>query len=128
MEVFKVGIADMKVATNPATIITIGLGSCVAIALHDTTTKVGALIHIMLPASIEVKNKSNKAKFADTAIPVALDKMIRLGANRRSIVAKITGGARMFSFKGDNQPSVGTRNIEAVKIALKMEKIRLKAE
>ncbi len=129
MGVLKVGIADLKVASNPATLITIGLGSCVAIALHDASAKIGALIHIMLPESQEVKNRENKAKFADTAIPLALQKMERFGAKKSHIRAKIAGGAHMFSFADDNgKMSVGDRNVESVKIALKAEGISVRAQ
>lgn len=127
-EPIKVGIADLKVATNPATMVTIGLGSCVAVALLDVTAKVGALIHIMLPDSEEVKNRENKAKFANTAIPLAVKNMVRFGATKSRIIAKIAGGAHMFSFAGDDKMSVGDRNVEAVKIALKNEGIKLRAE
>lgn len=125
MEVIKVGIADLKVAKNPGVLITIGLGSCVGIALHDKVNKVGGLIHIMLPKSTEVKARDNKAKFPDTAIPLALEKMEKLGAKKVNITAKIAGGARMFSFVTTDVMNVGERNVEATKEVLSQLKIKI---
>ncbi len=50
-EQMKVGIADYKIGTSPQKLITLGLGSCVGIALYDKVKKVGGLSHIMLPDS-----------------------------------------------------------------------------
>ena len=125
MEVIKVGIADLKVAKNPGVLVTIGLGSCVGIALYDKVNKVGALIHIMLPKSTEVKAKDNKAKFADTSIPVALNEMEKMGAKKSNITAKIAGGARMFSFVTTDVMNVGDRNVVATKDVLKEHGIKL---
>ena len=57
-----------------------------------------------------------------------IDELLRLGADRKRIIAKVVGGAQMFSFLGSDIMNVGDRNIKAVKEILKKEKIRLKAE
>ena len=67
-EVIKVGMADLNICKAPDTITTLGLGSCIGIALLDPVTKIGGLAHIMLPDSTKMKNNSNIAKFADTGI------------------------------------------------------------
>ena len=67
-KIIKVGMADLKVAKAPDILTTLGLGSCVGIALYDNVAKIGGLAHIMLPDSTQIKNNSNVAKFADTAI------------------------------------------------------------
>ena len=64
----KVGMADLKVCVSPDSVITLGLGSCVGIALRDPVTKIGGLAHIMLPDSTSIRNNSNIPKFADTGI------------------------------------------------------------
>ena len=114
-KVIKVGMADLSIAKEPDILTTLGLGSCVGIALYDPSTKIGGLAHIMLPDSKQIKNNENKAKFADTAIQVLLDAMIKEGARRNRIVAKIAGGAHMFEFKNmDDMMRIGTRNVSAV--------------
>ena len=129
MEQLKVGMADYKVCTTPNTLITLGLGSCVGITLYDKVYKVAGLAHIMLPSSLEIKNNSNKAKFADTAIDEMIKDMILLGAKKRNLVAKLAGGAQMFSFSTKNDIlRVGERNSEACKLKLKEVGIRIIAE
>ena len=114
--VVKVGMADLNIAKEPDILTTLGLGSCVGIALYDSSIRLGGLAHIMLPDSTQIKNNSNKAKFADTAIKVLIDQMISQGAQKSRLVAKIAGGAQMFDFKNmDDTMRIGTRNVMAVK-------------
>jgi chemotaxis protein CheD len=127
--VIKVGMADLKVTRAPDSLQTCGLGSCVGICLWDTVTKVAGMAHIMLPDSKQSKSQGNKAKFADTAVPLLIEMMVAMGANKTRLVAKIAGGAQMFTFYGKNDiMRIGERNTEAVKSALEKEKIRLLAQ
>ena len=50
-ECIKVGMADLKVCISPDSVTTLGLGSCVGIAIRDPITKIGGLAHVMLPDS-----------------------------------------------------------------------------
>ncbi|MCD7835338.1 MAG: chemotaxis protein CheD [Lachnospiraceae bacterium] len=130
-EIIKVGMADLKTCVSPDGITTLGLGSCVGIALRDPVTKIGGLAHIMLPDSSAIRNsQQNIAKFADTGIEELVRQMVALGANRTRIVAKIAGGATMFKFEGSTNSTmqVGQRNSEAVKAKLGKMKIQLLAE
>lgn len=128
-ELIKVGMADYKVGKNPSSLISYGLGSCVGIALYDPITKVGGLAHIMLPDSTQARSAENPAKFADTALPRMLDDMIRLGASKTRIIAKIAGGAQMFTFANATDiMRVGERNTEAVRIVLNKIDIRIVSE
>ncbi|GMQ62776.1 chemotaxis protein CheD [Vallitalea maricola] len=113
-EKIKVGMADLNVCASPGILTTLGLGSCVGIVLYDPIKKVGGLAHIMLPDSTQIKNNSNLAKFADTGIKKLIDDMTKLGANKNRLVAKLAGGAQMFSFKSSNDlMRIGERNVEA---------------
>ena len=127
--IIKVGMADLNTAKSPEIITTLGLGSCIGIALFDPTTKIGGLAHIMLPDSHALKNNSNIAKFADTGIEDLVKKMVLLGANRTRIVAKIAGGARMFEMSGlSDIGNIGLRNAEASRKKLKDLGISLLSE
>ncbi|KAB2952985.1 chemotaxis protein CheD [Heliorestis acidaminivorans] len=130
MAVIKVGIADLNVAAYPDTITTLGLGSCVGVTLYDSTTKIAGLAHVMLPSTELSKTAVvNKAKFADSALPELVDRMLKKGAVARRIKAKMAGGAQMFQFKDSTgQKSIGDRNIEACKMALRKLGIPLVAE
>lgn len=111
VKTIKVGMADLNIAEEPDTLITLGLGSCVGIALYDPISKVGGLAHIMLPDSTQIKNNTNLAKFADTGITLLIDKMTRLGARKSRLVAKLAGGAQMFDFKQTSDVMrIGYRN------------------
>lgn len=127
-EVIKVGMAELKVATAPNSLMTLGLGSCVGVAIYDPVAQIGGLVHVMLPDSTQIKHNSNKAKFADTGIKELVEQLIEAGANKRKMVAKIAGGAQMFQFKQmDSALYIGMRNTEAVKENLKQYNIPLLA-
>ncbi|MBE5873895.1 MAG: chemotaxis protein CheD [Lachnospiraceae bacterium] len=114
-EIIKVGMADLKTCVSPDGVTTLGLGSCVGIALRDPVTKIGGLAHIMLPDSTAIRNSSqNIAKFADTGIVELVSQMEKLGASRARMEAKIAGGATMFQFNTNNGTMmIGERNVEA---------------
>lgn len=129
MDLVKVGMADLKAVKYPDNLTTLGLGSCIGVTLYDTSTKVSGMAHFMLPDSKQIKNNENKAKFGDTAIEELVKQMIKLGANKNKLVAKIAGGAQMFAFGGKNDlMRIGERNAIAAKEKLKSLGIRLMAE
>lgn len=129
-EIIKVGLADLKTCVSPNGVTTLGLGSCVGVAIRDPMTKIGGLVHVMLPDSTAMKSAQlNVAKFADTGVTELVVQMERLGAMRSRMVAKIAGGANMFNFQGTSTVGqVGERNVEAVKRQLMLLKIPLMAE
>ena len=129
-ELIKVGMADLKTCVAPDSVITLGLGSCVGVAVVDPSTKIGGLAHVMLPDSTAIKGSTNIAKFADTGVLELVKQMEALGANKSKMVAKIAGGANMFKFEGANPNimNVGNRNVAAVKDVLKKLNIKLLAE
>lgn len=125
----KVGMADANVCHTPDAITTLGLGSCVGVALYDKATKIAGLVHVMLPDSTTVRQNSNKAKFADTGIDLVIAMMVKEGAMKSRLTAKIAGGAQMFAFSGNSDMlRVGERNVEAVKKKLAALGIRILAE
>ncbi|MGE5628643.1 MAG: chemotaxis protein CheD [Solirubrobacterales bacterium] len=126
MKEIKVGIADMNTAFSPDKIITVGLGSCIGIALYDNKMKIGGLAHIMLPDSTQFNNVSNPLKFADLAIPLLLTDMEKMGAKKSNIRAKIAGGASMFNFTDSKMNmDIGNRNSISVKSVLNQFSIPL---
>lgn len=130
-EIIKVGMADLKTCVPPNGVTTLGLGSCVGVAIRDTSNKIGGLAHVMLPDSSAIRNGNlNIAKFADTGIVELVQQMEKLGAKRGRMVAKIAGGATMFSFQGGSSSmgQVGQRNVEATKKKLGELRIPIIAE
>ena len=86
-EVIKVGMADLNVCKAPDVITTLGLGSCIGLVFYDPVSKVGGMVHYMLPDSTKVRNNSNIAKFARNA-EAAKAKLKQLGIR---LVAEDTG-------------------------------------
>jgi chemotaxis protein CheD len=128
-DLIKVGMADYKVGRNPASLISYGLGSCVGIALFDPVAKIGGLAHIMLPDSTQARSTENPAKFADTCLPLMLAELLKMGAAKSRLQAKIAGGAQMFTFANATDiMRVGERNSETVRMLLKKLDLRLIAE
>ena len=129
MATIKVGMADLNICKAPDMITTLGLGSCIGIAVYDPVLKIGGLAHIMLPDSTQMRNNSNIAKFADTGIEELVKRVVMAGANKRRLVAKIAGGAKMFQVSGlSTVGNVGERNAQASRAKLKQLGIPLLAE
>lgn len=120
-----VGIGEFRVAKG-AVMKTVGLGSCIGIALFDPSAKVGGLAHVMLPKSPNGVTRS--AKYADQAIEMMVESMERVGAKKDSIIAKIAGGAQIFKHMTLDVLKIGDRNIEAIKSQLNEFGIRLVSE
>lgn len=127
-EPVSVGVAELKVSDNSDTLISFGLGSCVAVAIYDPVRKAGGLAHVMLPDSRGHELDTMPGKFADTAVPSLVDKLVSLGARRKRLLCKIVGGAQMFEIPGSRikhtgptfgpHTHIGERNVEAVKNVL----------
>ncbi len=114
----RVNVADYAVAAE-GTISTIGLGSCVAIVLHDPGVRVGALAHVLLPGESMSRDRSNPAKFPATVVPLLIQEMSDLGARLGRIRAKIVGGASMFGTAlASGGINIGDRNVAAVRDVL----------
>ena len=94
------GMADLMVVSAPVKLITLGLGSCIGLVVYDSFAKVAGMAHIMLPDSRGLHGSEKVGKFADTAVPAIIEEMLKKGATRPRIKAKIAGGAQMFSLPG----------------------------
>lgn len=123
-----VKIGEIKVLSAEGTLFSIGLGSCVAVALYDARQKVGGLAHVMLPEPLSNPNHT-PGRSASTAIPEMIRIMEAAGARRRGMYARIVGGSAMFeSVLPTEGRRLGVRNVEAVKLALSLAQIPLRGE
>lgn len=121
-------MADLNVASDPEILRTVGLGSCVGVAIIDLSARVAGLAHVMLPAAGH-ERVENPAKYADTAIPLLVEKMREHGAMPNRMIAKIAGGAQMFTTLNQSDLiRIGPRNVESVKAALARLRIPIRAE
>jgi len=118
----KIGTADFHVAKAPLILESQGIGSCVVTCLYDSTQKVGAICHIILPTQA---NNLNPKRFANTALPLVFAELERLGCRRTHLVAHLVGGASMFHGLGTFINSIGNQNVIAVKQAITQQGIRI---
>ena len=110
-------------ATIGDVLVTIGLGSCIGVALVDARRPIVGLAHVMLPESTNAAGPV--AKFADTGVPELARAVRAEGAAR--LEAVIVGGAQMFSFGGEEGANIGARNVAAVRAELDRLRIPIRA-
>ena len=83
---FKVG----KAQTN---IFQAYLGTCLGVALYDKTTKIGGMIHILLPEPPSIGSPDFPEKYASTGVPMLIKDLVELGTSPENLEASIAGGA-----------------------------------
>jgi chemotaxis protein CheD len=124
-----VKVADLRAGIGNDVLVTIGLGSCVAILLHDAAARVGGLAHVLLPSPALSRKDTNPAKFPQTAVPRLLELMVKEGASARRVTARLAGGASMFAGLGAaGTIQMGERNLVASRQALHQQGIALLGE
>jgi chemotaxis protein CheD len=125
-EVVLVKMAEIQVVENSKNLKTT-LGSCVGVVLHDAKKGISGLAHIMLPR--KTREDGAVGKYADTAIPALLSRLLKRGSAKESLKAYLAGGANMFPNCGDrNIASVGELNVEAAKRILEKLEIGIAFE
>ena len=124
-------VADWAVDAGDAVLVTLGLGSCVAIALYDPEARAGGLVHLLLPSPALSRDRSNPARFPETAVPLLLAELAKLGARRERLAARLVGGASMFGAgtgAGAAVPGMGERNVVAARAALAAAQVPVTGE
>ncbi|MDE2605608.1 MAG: chemoreceptor glutamine deamidase CheD [Burkholderiales bacterium] len=108
--------------------ITTVLGSCVSTCLWDPVERIGGMNHFMLPGDTASPGSpwAASARLGVYAMEVVINEMLRLGADRRRLVAKVFGGARLLA--GFDRLDVGAKNSEFVLEFLRVEGIRVLAQ
>ena len=124
------GLGEWRVTADPASVLVcLGLGSCVAICLHDPLRNIGGMAHTVLPDSTAGRASRSTAKFVDLALPLLLDEMAAAGASRMYLTADIVGGASMLSGSAlTDVGNVGVRNVKAARSILQRAKLALRVD
>ncbi|HEY5939481.1 MAG TPA: chemotaxis protein CheD [Gemmatimonadales bacterium] len=124
-----VKVADLRCGMGDDTLVTVGLGSCVAILLYDAEARIGGMAHILLPSPALSRRDSNPAKFPQTAVPRLLELMGTDGAKPQRITARLAGGASMFaSLAPPGTIQMGERNLVAARQVLNTHRLPLVGE
>ena len=117
-----VRMGELAVSSAPGhVLVSLGLGSCIGLALIDRRLGVAGLAHIVLPQS-QGHGRDNPRKFADLAVPEMLTELEDLGARKVRLEAALVGGASMFAVSAASL-EVGQRNEAAVRDLLKKLRI-----
>jgi chemotaxis protein CheD len=117
-----VRMGEIAVTKSPGELlVSLGLGSCIGLALVDQRRGIAGLAHIMLPEAIG--DGGPAGKFADLAVPELVARTVALGTARTSLKAILVGGAQMFALGAGNSLDIGVRNEAAVRGMLAAERI-----
>jgi chemotaxis protein CheD len=99
VEKVNIGIGELHVATEPTVISTI-LGSCVSVCLFDPVRKVGGMNHMLLPGSPDMKEFNESARYGINAMELLINGLLKIGASRSNLRAKVFGGGHIFNVAG----------------------------
>lgn len=124
--VLVVGVGEIAVVEGPSLLVAMALGSCVAVMMYDAKVGVAGLAHVMLPSAPSIETP-HCGRYADTAVEALAGELVSRGARRGLLLAKLAGGAQMFSMNSDIG-AIGTRNTEALVSLLKDRHIALVAQ
>lgn len=110
------------VTTRDMLIVTV-LGSCVSACIRDRESGIGGMNHFMLPFSDTEANSplSQSARYGGYAMEVLINHVLKLGARRSFLEAKLFGGGNVM--QGFTVNKVGNRNAEFALNYLKTEQI-----
>lgn len=110
-------------ATTSDTLIVTVLGSCVSACIRDRVSGIAGMNHFLLPndGSGQDNLLSDSARYGAYAMEILINHLIKLGARRERLEAKVFGGGNVL--KGFTAINVGERNAEFVLEYLKMERI-----
>lgn len=127
-EIIVVGLGELAVSKDPSSVLTcLGLGSCIALCAYDPVSRVGGMVHIVLPQNNGTSDNS-PAKYADTAVPLLIQEMSKINGLKSRLIIKIVGGAQMSLAPGlKGIFNTGERNVEMVISALNREHIAISA-
>ncbi|WP_097461379.1 chemoreceptor glutamine deamidase CheD [Mangrovitalea sediminis] len=125
-EAVKILPGEYYVTKAPTLIVTV-LGSCVSACIRDPATRIGGMNHFMLPGSDDLSNSlvGESARYGAYAMEILINHLLKLGASRDRLEAKVFGGGNVL--KGFSVNRVGHRNAEFVLEYLKNESIPLLA-
>ncbi len=124
-----VRVGELYVVQGTGSLVTIGLGSCVGVALYDQPLKIGGLAHVMLPDVTRGRAEVPPARFAVYAIASLLEMMSAAGADPVRIRARLVGGASMFeAIMTHDVKGLGLRNIESCRAVLEQQRVPIDGE
>jgi chemotaxis protein CheD len=124
-----IGLGEWAVLREAGALACLGLGSCVALILDDRDARIGGMAHVVLPSPSLSRERSNPARFAETAVPFLINEMVRAGAVRGRLRARLAGGASLFAaLTAPGTVQIGQRNLHAARTELAAAGVAIAAE
>jgi chemotaxis protein CheD len=124
-EAVKVLPGEYFVTSTNVLMVTV-LGSCVSACIRDCDKGIGGMNHFMLADSTDSGALSSSARYGTYAMEILINHLLKLGARKDRLEAKVFGGGRVMATLTSSQ--VGDRNARFVHEFLKTEGIRVTAE
>lgn len=121
-----VGIGQLAVCHSPEQLMCLGLGSCVAVIMYDPQSRVGGIVHALLPKAPQKVDQ--EGKYADTGTRRLFQEMTVNGGSRERIIAKLVGGAQMFKTLNLQIADIGRLNVREARGVLRELSVRIVAE
>ena len=125
VEVVRVLPGEYEVTADNIGLVTT-LGSCVSACVRDVVLGIGGINHFMLPESELDSGNIHSARYGSYAMEVLVNELLKQGAYRRNLEAKVFGGANVL--RSIASADVGARNAEFVRRYLDNEAIPVAAE
>lgn len=119
-EAIKVLPGEYCVTAGGQMLVTV-LGSCVSACIRDRESGIGGMNHFMLPENGDSGPVSGAARYGAYAMEILVNQLLKLGARRCQLDAKVFGGARVMASLAASQ--VGERNARFVLDYLATEQI-----
>lgn len=116
-------IGELHASKDPVIIHTL-VGSCVAVCLYDPVNQIGGMNHILLPGRADLRHFDAPARYGINAIELLINKIMKLGGDRKQLVAKVFGGAHIISAIS-RENGIGKKNADFVVEFLRNESIRI---
>ena len=130
MGIIALGVGDLVITTKATDVLKIyGLGSCVALIMCDPLVGMTGMAHVALPSSVTSRDDAleKPGRFADTAVPILLERIETLNPHRRcKLSVKLVGGASMLDPSG--LFNIGQRNLEMIRQILRENSLVVAAE
>lgn len=120
LDAAKILPGEYFVTTEDALLVTV-LGSCVAACIRDSESGIGGMNHFMLPDDKVHGAVSASARYGTYAMEVLINHLLKLGARRHRLEAKVFGGGAVLPSLASS--NVGMKNAEFVLGFLNTEKI-----
>lgn len=134
--IVEIKIGELFVGDSSHVILTNGVGSCVVVVLYDRLSHIGGMAHAILPrtrntnAPLLPRDTTGKSfvKYADAAVDMLVDEISEQGGSIEHLVAKLVGGAHMFSLLEGDKFGIGYENTESARERLSSHGILIETE